>query len=37
VRLARRTEDYPDPEPGEARVAVRAIGLNFAAVMGGGE
>ncbi len=29
-RLTRRTEDLPDPGPGEARVAVKAIGLNFA-------
>lgn len=29
-RLARRTEPLPDPAPSEARVAVRAIGLNFA-------
>lgn len=29
-RLTRRTEDLPDPLPGQARVAVRAIGLNFA-------
>ena len=29
-RLSRRTEDLADPAPGEARVAVRAIGLNFA-------
>ena len=29
-RLSRRSEDLPDPAPGEARVAVRAIGLNFA-------
>lgn len=32
ARLARRTEDLPDPAPGEARVAVGAIGLNFADV-----
>jgi alcohol dehydrogenase len=31
-RLTRRTEDLPDPAPGEARVEVRAIGLNFADV-----
>jgi NADPH:quinone reductase-like Zn-dependent oxidoreductase len=29
-RLSRRTEDLTDPAPGEARVAVRAVGLNFA-------
>jgi alcohol dehydrogenase len=29
-RLSRRTEDLPDPKPGEARVAVHAVGLNFA-------
>jgi alcohol dehydrogenase len=29
-RLTRRTEDLPEPGPGEARVAIRAIGLNFA-------
>jgi NADPH:quinone reductase-like Zn-dependent oxidoreductase len=29
-RLERRTEALPDPGPGEARVSVRAIGLNFA-------
>jgi alcohol dehydrogenase len=29
-RLTRRTEDLPDPPPGQARVAVKAIGLNFA-------
>lgn len=29
-RLTRRSEDLPDPRPGEARVAVKAIGLNFA-------
>jgi len=29
-RLSRRTEDLPDPMPGEARVAVQAVGLNFA-------
>ena len=29
-RLTRRTEHLPPPAPGEARVAVRAIGLNFA-------
>jgi alcohol dehydrogenase len=29
-RLTRRTESLPDPAPGEVRVAVRAIGLNFA-------
>jgi alcohol dehydrogenase len=29
-RLSRRTEELPEPGPGEARVAVRAIGLNFA-------
>jgi alcohol dehydrogenase len=29
-RLTRRTEALPDPGPGEARVAVKAIGLNFA-------
>lgn len=32
ARLTRRSEDLPDPAPGEARVAVRAIGLNFADV-----
>jgi alcohol dehydrogenase len=30
ARLRRRTEDLPDPGPGEARVVVEAIGLNFA-------
>lgn len=30
ARLTRRTEDLPDPPPGQATVAVRAIGLNFA-------
>jgi len=30
ARLRRRAEDLPDPGPGEARVAVSAIGLNFA-------
>ena len=29
-RLTRRTEDLADPVPGEVRVVVRAIGLNFA-------
>jgi len=29
-RLTRQTEDLPDPGPGEARIAVKAIGLNFA-------
>lgn len=29
-RLTRRTEDLPPPGAGEARIAVRAIGLNFA-------
>jgi NADPH:quinone reductase-like Zn-dependent oxidoreductase len=29
-RLTRRSEDLPDPAPGQARVAVKAIGLNFA-------
>jgi alcohol dehydrogenase len=29
-RLTRRAEPLPDPAPGEVRVAVRAIGLNFA-------
>jgi len=29
-RLTHRIEDLPDPSPGEARVAVRAVGLNFA-------
>lgn len=29
-RLTRRTENLADPAPGEARVAVKAIGLNFA-------
>lgn len=29
-RLTRRTEDLPPPAPGEARIAVHAIGLNFA-------
>jgi len=29
-RLTRRAEVLPDPGPGEARVAVRAVGLNFA-------
>ncbi len=31
-RLARVTETIPDPGPGEARVLVKAIGLNFADV-----
>lgn len=31
-RLARRAEGLPDPGPGEAQVAVKAIGLNFADV-----
>lgn len=31
-RLTRRSEDLPDPAPGQARVAVKAIGLNFADV-----
>ncbi len=30
ARLTRRTEELPDPAPGQARVAVEAIGLNFA-------
>lgn len=30
ARLHRRAETLPDPGPGEARVAVSAIGLNFA-------
>ena len=29
-RLTRRTEALPDPAPGHARVAVKAVGLNFA-------
>ena len=29
-RLTRRPEDLADPAPGQARVAVKAIGLNFA-------
>lgn len=29
-RLTRRTEDLPDPAAGHARVAVKAVGLNFA-------
>ena len=29
-RLSRRTEELADPAPGEARVTVRAVGLNFA-------
>ena len=29
-RLTRRTEEIPDPSRGQARVAVKAIGLNFA-------
>jgi alcohol dehydrogenase len=29
-RLTRRTEELPDPPPGQARVAAKAIGLNFA-------
>ena len=29
-RLTRRTEDLPPPASGEARVVVKAIGLNFA-------
>lgn len=29
-RLTRRTEDLPAPGPGEARIDVKAIGLNFA-------
>ncbi len=32
ARLSLRTEDLPEPVPGEARVAVRAVGLNFADV-----
>jgi alcohol dehydrogenase len=28
--LSRRTEELDDPAPGQARVAVRAVGLNFA-------
>jgi NADPH:quinone reductase-like Zn-dependent oxidoreductase len=34
-RLTRRTEDLPDPAPGEARIAVQAIGLNFADIFAG--
>ena len=29
-RVTRRTEDLPDPAAGHARVAVKAVGLNFA-------
>lgn len=29
-RLTRRTEDLPAPDPGQARIIVKAIGLNFA-------
>jgi len=29
-RLTCRTEDLPEPPPGHARIAVRAVGLNFA-------
>jgi alcohol dehydrogenase len=29
-RLERHTDTLPDPGPGEARVAVHAVGLNFA-------
>jgi NADPH:quinone reductase-like Zn-dependent oxidoreductase len=31
-RLTRRTETLPDPGPGEARITIRAVGLNFADV-----
>ncbi len=31
-RLARATEAIPDPGPGEARIRVKAVGLNFADV-----
>ena len=34
-RLARRAESLPDPGPGEARIAVKAIGLNFADLFAG--
>jgi synaptic vesicle membrane protein VAT-1 len=30
ARLSRRGEDLADPAPGQARVAVRSVGLNFA-------
>jgi len=33
ARLARFTEDLPDPGPGEARLRVEAIGLNFADIL----
>ena len=33
TRLARATETLPDPGPGEARLCVEAIGLNFADVL----
>ena len=33
ARLARATESLPDPGPGEARLRVEAIGLNFADVL----
>src|SRR5262245_2746677 len=29
-RLSRRSEELADPAPGQARVAVRSVGLNFA-------
>ncbi|RPI09225.1 MAG: zinc-binding dehydrogenase, partial [Zetaproteobacteria bacterium] len=32
ARLARQAEDLPEPGPGEARMAVKAVGLNFADV-----
>jgi synaptic vesicle membrane protein VAT-1 len=32
ARLARQAEDLPEPGPGEARIAVKAVGLNFADV-----
>jgi len=34
-RLAQRSESLPDPGPGEARIAVKAIGLNFADLFAG--
>ncbi len=33
ARLARATETLPDPGPGEARLRVEAVGLNFADVL----
>jgi synaptic vesicle membrane protein VAT-1 len=34
-RLARRADSLPEPGPGEARIAVRAVGLNFADLFAG--